>query len=251
MGLVIDGFSHILPKRFVEEISRRYPTDELKGLSAIKRFHEVENRVRVLDEYKIDQQVLTLARPSIWIDMPEDIALPVTRAANDAVFETAKQFPERFIPLGTLPNLSEEFLPELDRCIEDLGMAGVQIFSNVDGRPLDDPEFRPFFEKANSTRVPVWIHPQLRVGWAERFALDKLLGWPYDTSMALAQLVFSGIMEAYPDLRIISHHMGGMIPFFSERLKTGYDAADLYPRGKFVPLATPIGAGGKYRHGLY
>jgi aminocarboxymuconate-semialdehyde decarboxylase len=115
-------------------------------------------------------------------------------------------------------------------------MAGIQIFSNIGGRPLNDPEFRPFFERAHHTRTPVWIHPQLRVEWSEVFALDKLFGWPFDTSMALSQLVFSGIMEDCPDLKIITHHMGGMVPFFSERIKSVYDAPEIFPKAKFSPL---------------
>ena len=237
MGPVIDAFSHILPKTFGEELSRRYPTDELRALAAVKHFHDVENRVRLLDKYKIDQQVLTLARPSIWINMPEEIVLTMTRAANNAVSEVAKQFPERFIPVGTLPNLRDEFLPEFDRCMGELGMAGIQIFSNMGGRPLDDPEFRPFFERAHRTRTPLWLHSQIRVEWSTRFAQDKLFGWPFDTSLALSQLVFSGMMEDYPNLTIITHHMGGMIPFFSERIKVFYDAAELFPQAKFVSLA--------------
>lgn len=214
MGLIIDGFTHILPKPFAEEFSRVHPTDELRELAVFPHLSDVETRVRVLDKYKIDKQVLTLARPSIWMNLSLNIALKMTCIANDAVAKVTKQFPDRFIAVGTLPLLSEEFLLEFDRCIEELGMSGIQIFSNIGGRNVNDAEFRPFFAKANSTRTPIWIHPQLQEGYSQEFLLDKIFGWPYDTSLALAQLVFSGIMEDYPDLRIITHHMGGMVPHF-------------------------------------
>jgi aminocarboxymuconate-semialdehyde decarboxylase len=236
MAIVIDGFSHFLPKAFAEELSQTYPTGELKGLTGLAYFSDLENRVRVLDKFRIDRQVLTLARPNIWINMPKDIALKMTRAANDAIARATKQFPDRFIAVGTLPMLSEEFSLEFDRCIEELGMAGIQIFTNIEGKPPDDPEFGWFFLKANRTRIPLWIHPQVRNEWPQEFALDKILGWPFDTSLVMSRLVFSGIMEECPHLRIITHHMGGMIPYFSERIKGSYEGRELFGNAKFVPL---------------
>jgi predicted TIM-barrel fold metal-dependent hydrolase len=236
MGLIIDGFSHILPKTFAEDLSQAHPTEELRELASFGYFGEVENRVRLLDKYSIDRQVLTLARPSIWLKLPKDIVMRMTQSANDAVAEIAKQFPDRFIPVGTLPVPSEDSISEFDRCVEDLGMAGIQIFANVDGKTLDDPEFRVFFEKADKTGVPVWIHPQLWKEWSTDFVLDKIFGWLFDTSLAMSRLVFSGIMEQYPNLKLITHHMGAMIPHFSERIKGFYEAG-IFPRVKFAPLS--------------
>ena len=236
MAVIIDGFSHLLPKSFADALHRMYPTDELRALSALTYFGDMEERVRVLDKFKIDKQVLTLARPNIWIDMPRDIALKAARRANDAVAEAAKQFPDRFIPVGTLPILSEEFMSECDRCVDDLKMKGIQIFTNMGGRYVDDPEFRWFFLKANSARIPIWLHPQVRVEWSQDFALDKILGWLFDTSLALCRLVFSGIMEECPDLMMITHHMGAMVPHFSERINGCYIGRDMFPNAKFTTL---------------
>jgi predicted TIM-barrel fold metal-dependent hydrolase len=234
MGLIIDAFSHILPKSLAEKLLKAYPTDEIRELAAMDHVSEIENRVRILDKYKIDKQVLTL--PSIWINLPRNMVLKATRLANDALAKIARQFPDRFISVGTIPILSEEFMPEFDRCVGDLQMGGIQILSNVRGKALDDLEFRPFFEKANSTRTPVWVHPELMQDWSPEFSLDKIFGWLQDTSLALSRLVFSGMMEAYPDLKIITHHMGAMIPHFSERIKGFYDARELFPRAKFPNL---------------
>jgi aminocarboxymuconate-semialdehyde decarboxylase len=236
MGIVIDSFSHFLPQAFAEELSQTYPTDELLGLKGLGYFGDLENRVRVLDRFKIDKQVLTLARPNIWINMPKEIALKMTRSANDALAKATKKFPDRLIGVGTLPVLSEEFMSEFDRCVEELAMAGIQIFTNIGGKSPDDPEFRWFFSKANETRIPVWIHPQIRNEWSQEFALDKILGWPFDTSLVMSRLVFSGIMEEYPNLRIITHHMGGMIPYFSERIKGSYEGREMFIQAGFVSL---------------
>jgi aminocarboxymuconate-semialdehyde decarboxylase len=160
MGLVIDGFSHVMPKAFAEALMEVHPTEELKKLAKHTYFGDMDNRLRVLDKYGVDKQILTLARPSILIGMPSGVVAKMTRLANDLVAAAAKRFPDRFIAVGTLINPTEEHLPEIDRCINELGMAGIQIFTNVEGVPLDDPRFRAFFAKANAMKIPVWIHPQ-------------------------------------------------------------------------------------------
>lgn len=237
MGLIIDAYTHFLPKMFAEELREYYPTDQLRELVVYDYFSDIENRLRVMDKFGIDKQVLTIARPSIWIDMPGDIVMKLTRAANDALSKLAHQFPDRFIPVGVLPVPSEEFLPEFDRCMEYLGMGGIEIYSNIGGKALDDPAFLPLFEKAYASRTPLWIHPQLSEASPPDFGLDKIFGWLYETSLALSRLVFSGIMEEYPGLKIITHHMGAMIPHFSERIKGFYMARDMYPQAKFSSLA--------------
>jgi aminocarboxymuconate-semialdehyde decarboxylase len=237
MALVIDAFSHVMPKRFLEFLLKTHPTVEAKEMVPLTYFGDIENTVRILDKHKIDKQVLTLARSSIWPGVPRNLLPELTRAANDAMAEVASLYPDRFIATGTLPVPSEEFLPELDRCVNELGMKGVQIFSSVDGKQLDAPEFRAFFAKANATKVPVWLHPQLQHDWSQEFVLDKIFGWIYETSIALARLVFSGIMQEYPDLRIIPHHMGAMVPHFSERIKGFYNARGMFPRSNFPPLS--------------
>jgi aminocarboxymuconate-semialdehyde decarboxylase len=236
MGIIIDGFSHILPKLFAEALMKKYPSNELKMISELPYFGDIENRIRVLDKYNIEKQVLTLARPNIWIGMPKDIALKMVKIANDTVLKDAKSFPDRLIPVGTLPMLDEEFESEFDRCIKELEMMGIQVFSNIEGKYLDDFNFRWFFSKANEMKIPIWIHPQARKEWSEEFALDKILGWPFETSLVMSRLVFSGIMEKYSNLRIITHHMGGMISFFSERIRGSYEGRDLFTDAKFLSL---------------
>ena len=236
MGIVIDGFAHIMPKAFAEGLMKVHPTEELRKLKKHDYFGDMENRVRVLDKFGLDKQVLTLARPSTWIDIPSTAVESMMRLGNDTVADAAKRFRDRFFAVGTLPVPAEEYLPEFDRCIDDLGMAGIQILTNIGGKRLHAPEYRAFWAKANATKTPIWIHPQLIKGWDEEFALDKIFGWHYETSITLAQLVFSGIMEEYPDLRIIPHHMGAMVPHNSGRLKGFYEARELYPGTNLVTL---------------
>lgn len=236
MGTVIDAFAHHLPVSFAEKLLQVHPTDELRKLLKHNYFPDMETRVRVLDKLGFDKQVLTIARPTTWIGMPPDLVFKMTRISNDAMADDAKRYPDRFLAVGTLLFPTEEYLPEFDRCIGELGMAGIQIFTNVAGAPLDDPAFRPFFARANETKTPIWIHPQLASGWPTDYALDKSLGWPFETSMALGRLVFSGMMEQFPNLTIIAHHMGGMIMQYSRRLQGFYEVRDTFPGTGLVTL---------------
>jgi aminocarboxymuconate-semialdehyde decarboxylase len=239
MAQVIDGYSHFMPTSFAEALYRAHPTQELKLLSGLDYFGDLERRVRVLDKFGIDKQILTLARPTIWMGVPAKIVHQLTPLANDLIAEAARRFPDRFIPIGSLFIPDEESLPEFDRCVNDLGTPGIQIVANVDGRPLDSPEFEAFFHKANERRVPVWIHPQLWKEWSPEFCLDKIFGWLFDTTLALSRLVFSGMMERYPELRIIAHHMGAMIPHFSNRAEAFYGNRKIYPNANFKTLPKP------------
>lgn len=243
MGIIIDAFGHIMPKSFLDAITKAYPTVELKELAPLTYFWDVDNRLRVLDKHGIDKQVLTLARPSIWLGMPPGTMMELTRIANDAISEFAGRHPDRLIPVAHLPTLTEDYLPEFDRCINKLGMAGIHIVSNIDGKVLDAPEFRAFFRKASATKTPIWLHPQLPRESSPEFVLEKMFGWVYETTLALSRLVFSHVMEECPDLRIIAHHMAAMVPHFSERIRTFYEIGitpGLFPRANLVPLPKPV-----------
>jgi len=100
--------------------------------------------------------------------------------------------------------------------------------TNIAGKPLDSPEFEPFWAQASAMDIPVFTHPQDPVGrsYETDYWLLTTLGWPYDTSLMLCRLVFSGVMERYPNLKIVSHHLGGgMVPFFWGRINEVYDRA--------------------------
>ena len=231
----IDAFAHVLPEQFIEEMLEVHPTEELEAVSDAPRFWDMDIRFRDLDKYGIDKQVITLARPPIWRGIDRENALEMTRLANNEVSKMAERHPDRLIPVATLPFLDGEFLDEFERCIDELGMAGVQIFSNIAGEPIDAEPFRPFYDAVESKDVPIWLHPQLHEWheWDEEYMLHKILGWPFDTSLALARLVFGGVMDEHPDLKIIPHHMGSMIPHFSNRLEMFHkmlvEHRDVYP----------------------
>jgi predicted TIM-barrel fold metal-dependent hydrolase len=119
----------------------------------------------------------------------------------------------------------------MDRAITQLGAKGVQLFTNVNGRPLDEPEFFPVFERITTRHdLPVWMHPARPAKRADyvnetvsKYEIWQVLGWPFETSVAMARIVFEGLFEKHPDLKIITHHLGGMVPYFEGRVGPGWD----------------------------
>lgn len=230
---VIDGFAHAMPKATFEELLDEFPAhpDLLRFGDGSFLYDVEEHHIPDMDEYGIDKQVLALASPSPWKfdGMTADRAFPIVRRANTRLRELVDDHPDRFIAVGTIPFVDEDFLTEFDRCIQDLDMAGIQIFSNFDGKPLDHEEVRPIYEKAEAYDVPLWLHPTFSdwlpgMNYIER----AVFGFPFDTGIALSRLVMGGVMERHPDLKVIPHHGGGVIPHFDGRLESIFQRPDHY-----------------------
>jgi predicted TIM-barrel fold metal-dependent hydrolase len=111
-------------------------------------------------------------------------------------------------------------MEEFERIQGVLGLKGVLIFSNIEGKPLDAGSMWPLYERASALDFPIWIHPQHSsyFPWIRMDMLDRVLAWPFDTSVAMARLVYGGVFERYPNIKFVTHHMGGMIPYFSARI---------------------------------
>ncbi|WP_254824666.1 amidohydrolase family protein [Haloglomus halophilum] len=231
MAEQIDAYSHIMPRSFFEAVCDIHPKQELTALENAPHLWDIEQRLGVMDEFSIDKQVLTLARPPLWQGLDSETARPLIRQANDEIRQIAEQHPDRFIPVATLPYGGDASLAELNRCLVDHDMAGVQLYSNVDGQPIDSGVYDPVFERVNELGVPIWLHPQLHEWhqWTDEYMEHKMLGWPFDTSVALSRLIFTGVFEQYQNLRVIAHHAGGMLPFFGERIRSFYETRKQYP----------------------
>ena len=142
-------------------------------------------------------------------------------------------YPDRFPGfIASVPmNDVEATLQEIDRASRDLHAAGIQIFTNVNGRPLDDPEFFPIFERmSRKYDLPIWVHPTRTAQFKDypveeksKYEIWWLFGWPYETSAFMARLVFSGVFDRLPRLKIITHHLGAMAPYFVNRIGYGMD----------------------------
>ena len=123
----------------------------------------------------------------------------------------------------------EAALDEADRAIKELGFKGIYVHSNIDGKPLDAPEFLPLFEKMAAYDLPIYIHPwrgndypEYSGGGESKYAIASTFGWPYETTAAMTRIVFSGLFERFPDLKVVTHHGGGMVSFYEQRIVQHY-----------------------------
>lgn len=221
----IDIFCHIYTRKLLNEyVKTQIPLvlrfGEFQAPEGQLQFVDPDYRIKVMDKYKIDMQVLTIAFQNAITTLPEKEMHRMSKIANDSLAELVSKHPDRLKGVATILNPSGEGLDELDRAIRDLGMKGCLVFSNIKGKPLDAVEFRPFYEKMAKYDLPVFIHPAdwAYNDWVGEYRLDRILGWPFDTSLAMCRLVFGGVLHRHPNLKVIAHHLGGMIPYFSGRI---------------------------------
>jgi len=181
-------------------------------------------RIADMDRVGIDVEVLSLSTPNVYFAPPERQA-EVARLVNDAYAELAARHPKRFKGFASIPmDDPDAALRELERTQGELRMNGVIVLSNINGRPLTDPRYRPFFVECDRRRVCVFIHPMIPAS-AEPFAeyvLGPIIGFPFDTTLAVARLCYAGVFRELPNIRWILGHLGGAVPYLMERMDNGY-----------------------------
>ncbi|MGD8226125.1 MAG: amidohydrolase family protein [Desulfobacteraceae bacterium] len=230
----LDIFNHIFPKSFYDKMMEVNPNlvDIGKRVRGIPVLTDLEARFQCMDEFDDYAQILCLASPPIELIAGPDVTPDLAKVANDGMAEYVAKYPDRFPGfIASMPmNNPDASLDEIDRAIKDLKAVGIQFFTNVNGKPLDLPEFKPLFEKMAGYDLPIWIHPARGSNFPDYLTEDKskyeiwwTFGWPYDTSVMMARLVFGGYFDMFPNLKIITHHLGGMVPYFEGRVGPGWD----------------------------
>ena len=227
----IDIYNHVMPLKYLA-MMQQHSKDAgiVKRMSSLTMLWDIEKRVEMLKQWPEVQQVLTLALPPPELLGGPELAPELARIANDGLAEMVAKWPQQFpafvaaLPMNNVPAALEE----MDRAINTLGARGIQICTSVNGRPLDDPDFLPVFERiTRKYEMPIWMHPVRPATRADypteqksKFEIWQVLGWPYETSVAMARIVFSGLFEHLPEMRIITHHCGAMAPYFAGRMDT-------------------------------
>jgi len=230
--MIIDIFNHFMPPRYFERVRGLVPDHPAAtAFPRLKTLWDIEARLRLLDQFGDYQQVLSLANPPLELLAPPEQTPDLARMANDGLAALCRAHPQRFPTfIASLPmNDIGASLREIDRAIGELGAKGIQIFTNVAGKPLSAAEFRPIFARMAKHDLPVWVHP-MRGPQFPDYATEQAsenevwftFGWPYETTAAMTRLIYSGLLDELPDLKIITHHMGGMIPYFAGRIGLGF-----------------------------
>ena len=231
---LIDIYCHIFPERFFQEIIRVAPnlTNIGQRLRNVKKLFDLDLRFGEMDQYGDYRQVISLPNPPIEDLAGGETGLALARIGNDAMAELARKHPDRFAGFVAAVSLTDVdgSIAEARRAVGDLGACGIQVFTSIAGRPLDDAAFRPVFAEMAKLDLPIWLHPARTAGMSDyaaepksRFEMWWCFGWPYDTSVAMSRLVFSGLFDRHPAIKIITHHCGGMIPYFDGRIGAGME----------------------------
>jgi len=231
----IDVFTHIYPQAFYDTLLRVAGDfkDVGKRSRGVPMLYDLDERFRVMDRFDGYEQVLSLPTPPLEVMGSVAQATDLARLANDGLAELVAKYPARFTGfVASVPyNDPDAAVAEARRAVGDLGARGIQIFSNLQGKPISSPEFLPIFETMAAYDLPLWLHPYRGAAWsdyptvesASDFEIWWTFGWPYETSAAMARLVFAGLFDRFPGLKVITHHMGGMVPYFEGRVGHGWD----------------------------
>jgi aminocarboxymuconate-semialdehyde decarboxylase len=229
---IVDIYCHIFPDRFFQEMTRTAPRLGNIGarLRGVKKLFDLDERFREMDQFGDYREVISLPNPPIEDFATAEVGLKLARIANDAMAELCARHPGRFPTFVAALALTDVdgSLAEARRAITELGAGGVQIFTNVAGHPLDEPAYAPIFALMEELDQPIWLHPARTADVPDyateqksRFEMWWCFGWPYETSVAMVRLVLCGLFDRHPRLKIITHHLGGMVPFYDGRIGPG------------------------------
>ena len=233
----IDSFTHFLPRAYAERLLTLPETPASKDIrtriGAIPAIVDLDVKRRQLEEFGDDyRQITSLPAPPLEDVGDAATAIELAKVANEGQAELVAAASGHVRRLGRAAAVERRRRERrrAERAVRELGAVGVQIYTNVAGRPWDEPEFEPIFAKAAELDCTICVHPSRNSTFADyqtedrsRYEIWWTFGWPYETSAFMARIVFSGVFDRYPDLRFLTHHGGAMIPHFSGRIGPGWD----------------------------
>lgn len=231
---VIDVFCHLLTPRFCERALEvcAAPPFMWERARKMKVMVDLDSRLELMSRFPGYRQIPSLVSPPIeMLGTPEQTP-ELAAIANDEMAEICADHPQEFPSfVASLPlNNPEASLQEAERAVRELGAAGIQVFTPVVNAPVDRSEFLQLFERMAELGKAVWLHPaggmnrpDYESETVSRYESWWVLRWPYESSVAMYRLAMSGIFDRYPDLVVITHHAGGMIPMMEGRLDSGLE----------------------------
>ena len=242
----IDMFCHVLPKKFKDAILEKTPKTSYYYEANIIRpaLWDMDIRLKLMDRMPDIREVISAGVPPVELYVSGKDAVDMARMCNDEIAEIVSKHPDRFLgAVACLPlNDVDASLREAERAIKELKFKGIQMFSSVNRKPLNSPEFLPIYEMMSTYDLPIWLHPvkerEIPDYPGEPMSLYSLylaFSWPYETTLAMGRLVLSGVLEKWPNLKFITHHCGGMVPSFYGRMALippGVKTGDVKPLTK-------------------
>lgn len=233
--LKVDAFNHIWPPAYYAALTKitGTMTDITRRSEAQPMMTDLDERFAIMDLHDDYRQILSLGSPPLELVATPEEAIELSIIGTDSMAELCEKHRDRFPGFIATPPMGsgiDAILKATRYAIEDVGACGIQIYSHVNGRPIDEPDFAPFFDYMAKVGLPVWIHPARSAKMTDyasepksKYEIWWTFGWPYETSAAMARLVFSKTFDRLPNLKVITHHGGGMVPFFEGRVGPGWD----------------------------
>jgi len=244
--MIIDTHFHAFPGKFLDLLPEAQ--NDVRGAG----FHGFDHGeyLDVMDKYGIDIGVLSNTGGRIE-KSGRARALELCRILNDAFAEAHAKYPVRFLAFARLPMVDmDDCVRELERCYKDLHMHGVMMPTNVGGKYIDEAEFKPFWDALAAGDKPLFLHPcnaPCQSNW-DKYSLHQKILWPTDSTLAISRIVYAGIFDRYPNLKLIGSHLGGMILLYLDRLNwregnpTCKEEPETYFKKIFYDTAGPIRA---------
>lgn len=237
----IDVHAHVQPPEYLKLLlnSGRYEVErgeseqiilKEKGarfLTITPQMHNPELRLAEMDAAGVDMQVLSITVPQIYFVQGQE-AVDLAIACNDYLADIVRQYPDRFRVLASIPLTADvdSAINELARCMDTLGMPGFIIGANIDGGPIDDPKYDPFFEEANRRGAVMFLHPMVPAGIEAmgQYAMAPLVGSIFDTTQAVTRLIYSDFFGRFLGINVVVAHLGAAVPYLAGRFDIGYRA---------------------------
>jgi uncharacterized protein len=232
----IDAYTHFFPKKFFDWMSEsagQYK-DMGKRVRGVPALFDLDHRMKIVGMFPDYAQILSYPQPPLELltNKPAEID-ELSRIINDGFAEICAKHHDHFPGFVAQVSLAapDAGVREAERAIKELGALGVQIYTNVAGKPIDLPEYEGFWAKMNELGKPIWLHPARGADFSDYPGFEKkslyeiwwALGWSYETGCAMARLVFSKTLDKYTKLKIIVHHFGGIVPMLEGRIGNGWD----------------------------
>ncbi len=245
--MIIDTHFHAFPGKFLDLIPEAQ--NDVRGVG----FHAFNHQeyLDTMDRHGIDIGVLSNTGGRIEKSGDRAHALELCKILNDSFADAHAKHPKRFLAFARLPMIDvDDCVRELERCYQDLKMHGVMMPTNVAGKYIDEPEFEPFWQALAAGRKPLFLHPAnapCQSNW-DKYSLHQKILWPTDSTLAISRIVYAGIFDRYPDLKMIASHLGGMILLYLDRLNwregnpVCKDEPESYFKKLFYDTAGPIRA---------
>jgi uncharacterized protein len=231
--MYIDAFNHFFPEALWNKMQPLLSGGLGKRMRGVPCIYDLDVRFRVMDlfEQYDYRQILSLGMPPLE-HFDSALSPELARLGNDGMAELVRKYPDRFVGfVASLPmNAPDQAAREAERSFRQCGANGLQIHTNINGLPLDDARFVPIFEIAAAFDRPILLHPvrgydmpDYKTESRSEYEIWWTFGWPYETSVAMSRLVFSGLFDRVPGLKVLAHHLGAMVPYFEGRVGPGWD----------------------------